>query len=285
LILIDEPGSFLHPKAQHDILDMLEKRVVSDGNIVMYSTHSPYLLPADRLDRVRIAFKDEDNRTVIADRINDERLRGALRGDALAPIWNAIGIEISESGPGPLANRTELVVVEGITDYYYLHAWCKLIGHELLSSRKILISNGTPLMGYSVSLAIAYSNNFVLLLDRDEAGNAASEKLVREMNINPSSIVRPRDAAGIEDLFTANDFAALIVAGGLATKGETQHRPTIQIRRLKIDKVIVARHFAESVRTGSVTAANLDEASIAAARTLLDSLAAAFQADPIVSFR
>ncbi len=249
VILIDEPGSFLHPKAQHDILDILEKRVVTDGNVVLYSTHSPYLLPADRLDRIRIAFKDESSRTIVADRLNDERLRGELRGDALAPIWNAIGIEIGELGAGPFARQQPIIIVEGITDYYYLHAWCSLLGNDLLKERSILVANGTPMIPYSASLAIAYASGFVILLDRDEAGNAAMEKLSKEMDINRAVIIQPHDAAGIEDVFALKDLVDLVKAYGMTLKTDANARSTAVIKKNKVDKVLLARKFSELVGT------------------------------------
>ncbi|MGI4827975.1 MAG: ATP-dependent nuclease [Janthinobacterium lividum] len=282
LILIDEPGSFLHPKAQHDILDVLQRRIVNDGDVVMYSTHSPYLLPADRLDRVRVVFKDNVNSTVVAERLNDERLKGELRGDALAPIWNAIGIELGEFGLGSAAvSERELLIVEGITDYYYLHAWARVLDHDLLTNRRILVANGTPMVPYSVSLALTYAKTFAVLLDRDDAGNSAADKLRREMNINAHSIVQPQDALGIEDIFQLEDFKNLLSAYGASPKIEGTAKPTGVVKRAKLDKVLLARKFSELVSTGAVRRENLKTETVSAAKSLLDSLLEAFLVDPV----
>ena len=52
IILIDEPGLFLHATAQRDILRKLESSA-ADAQVI-FATHSPYLLEADKLDRIRL---------------------------------------------------------------------------------------------------------------------------------------------------------------------------------------------------------------------------------------
>ena len=51
VILIDEPGLYLHSKAQKDVLKVFE--ILSGESQVIISTHSPYLIDAQRLDRER----------------------------------------------------------------------------------------------------------------------------------------------------------------------------------------------------------------------------------------
>ncbi|GAI96798.1 unnamed protein product, partial [marine sediment metagenome] len=67
IILIDEPGLYLHAKAQQDVLKVLEK--ISEKVQVIFSTHSPYLIDADRLDRVRLLLKDKKNGTRVENKI------------------------------------------------------------------------------------------------------------------------------------------------------------------------------------------------------------------------
>lgn len=46
ILLIDEPAAFLHPQAQHEIKQDLEQ-LAESGIIVIYATHSPYIIPGD----------------------------------------------------------------------------------------------------------------------------------------------------------------------------------------------------------------------------------------------
>ena len=52
LVLIDEPGSYLHAKAQRDILSVLNARAKEKNQTIIYTTHSPYLLPASDIPYV-----------------------------------------------------------------------------------------------------------------------------------------------------------------------------------------------------------------------------------------
>lgn len=55
ILLIDEPGLFLHAAAQRDILNKLEN--ISETNLVIFSTHSPYLINSDTLNRIRLIHR------------------------------------------------------------------------------------------------------------------------------------------------------------------------------------------------------------------------------------
>src|SRR5262249_33939970 len=52
VILLDEPALNLHGKAQSDLLRYIEEKLMPDHQVI-YSTHSPFMVPADRLDWVR----------------------------------------------------------------------------------------------------------------------------------------------------------------------------------------------------------------------------------------
>ncbi|GAI16798.1 unnamed protein product, partial [marine sediment metagenome] len=87
IILIDEPGLFLHAKAQKDILKKLES--CCERNQFIYTTHCPYLIPANKLNRVRLVLKDNENRTIIS------KLTPRADLDTLTPILTAIGEDLS----------------------------------------------------------------------------------------------------------------------------------------------------------------------------------------------
>lgn len=55
IILIDEPGLFLHATAQRDILNKLED--ISKTNQIIFSTHSPYLLDPEKFHRIRLVYR------------------------------------------------------------------------------------------------------------------------------------------------------------------------------------------------------------------------------------
>jgi AAA ATPase domain len=122
ILLIDEPGSYLHARAQRDVLHLLESRIAMKDQVVS-STHSPYLIPPDRLHRLRIVLKKTTSGTKVLDRLTHPDLRDAEFADSLSPVISAIGIDISQS---ITFSRQKNLFVEGISDYMYLTAWASI---------------------------------------------------------------------------------------------------------------------------------------------------------------
>jgi predicted ATPase len=63
VLLLDEPGLHLHPHSQADLLAHFEKDF---GNQILYTTHSPFMVPAHRLDAVRTAHMSEAHGTTVS---------------------------------------------------------------------------------------------------------------------------------------------------------------------------------------------------------------------------
>ena len=112
MILIDEPGLYLHSKAQKDVLKVFE--ILSDESQVIISTHSPYLIDAQRLDRVRLILKDDQTGTRIENKIHKD-----ADTETLTPIMTAIGLDLSSDFS--IAGKKN-VLLEGISDYYFMQA-------------------------------------------------------------------------------------------------------------------------------------------------------------------
>ncbi|MEH6891857.1 AAA family ATPase, partial [Bacillus sp. JJ864] len=110
VILIDEPGLFLHAKAQQDVLEMLIN--LSEKHQIVITTHSPYFIDPDRLDRVSLVIKDELTYTYVENKVH----KGSDY-TTLTPIITAIGLDITRNIG---FSRDFNIITEGISDYYYL---------------------------------------------------------------------------------------------------------------------------------------------------------------------
>src|SRR5690606_16778379 len=53
ILLLDEPGLFLHGRAQSDLLRYMEEELKASYQVI-YTTHSPFMVDPLRFDRVRI---------------------------------------------------------------------------------------------------------------------------------------------------------------------------------------------------------------------------------------
>ncbi|WP_454907435.1 AAA family ATPase [Variovorax gossypii] len=86
ILLLDEPGLHLHAHSQADLLAHFEKDF---GNQIIYTTHSPFMVPVHRLDAVRTASLGETSGTTVSNAAEgDERtlfpLKAALALSRLA---------------------------------------------------------------------------------------------------------------------------------------------------------------------------------------------------------
>ncbi|WP_440532413.1 AAA family ATPase [Variovorax sp. YR566] len=95
VLLLDEPGLHLHPHSQADLLAHFEKDF---GNQIIYTTHSPFMVPAHRLDSVRTASLGETSGTTVSN---------AAEGDerTLFPLKAALAL--SRLGSEPVAVKAE----------------------------------------------------------------------------------------------------------------------------------------------------------------------------------
>ncbi|HEX7865121.1 MAG TPA: AAA family ATPase [Variovorax sp.] len=90
VLLLDEPGLHLHAHSQADLLAHFEKDFA--GNQIIYTTHSPFMVPVHRLDAVRAASLDEIGGTTVSN---------AAEGDerTLFPLKAALALSRMASEP------------------------------------------------------------------------------------------------------------------------------------------------------------------------------------------
>ncbi|MCK0131906.1 AAA family ATPase [Flavobacteriaceae bacterium F08102] len=169
IFLLDEPGSYLHSSAQSELLNELQ--TVSKKNIIIYCTHSQYLLNPDviKLGSIKIAEKKSSQITLQ----NYGNYKSTKNKGALSPIYQALQLNFAHDFIG------KIVITEGITDYYLLSIIQKhtnLIAKDI----KIIPSSGASQSSTLISIAIPFSENFVIFLDNDKAGIAAKKKYIKE---------------------------------------------------------------------------------------------------------
>ena len=108
VLLLDEPGTALHGTAQRDFLRVIDERL--NDHQVMYSTHQPFLVDPERLDRARPVVDDPDRGTVVTN--NPYK----IDAETLFPIQAALGYEIGQT----LFVAPNVLLVEGTSDLVYL---------------------------------------------------------------------------------------------------------------------------------------------------------------------
>ncbi|GAB5512246.1 MAG: hypothetical protein Rhims3KO_36470 [Hyphomicrobiales bacterium] len=97
VILLDEPGHSLHPLAQRDLSQFFDS--LSKDNQILFTTHSPFMIDADRLDRVRKVYVDGKGYTVASGdlgRPTKAKELAASRGATYA-VHSALNLTVAES--------------------------------------------------------------------------------------------------------------------------------------------------------------------------------------------
>ncbi|BCB39511.1 hypothetical protein BCJMU51_4430 [Bacillus cereus] len=240
IILLDEPGPYLHPKAQNDVLKALE--ILAKSDQIMFTTHSPYLINPNTLERVRLVTRDSKNCTVIQNQVHATPIADK---EVYTPIMTAIGLDLSKSF-GTFGDNN--VIVEGISDYYYLESMKEYINFE----GKTGIMRFVPSIGASktdklASLLIGWGINFKVLLDNDKAGKDEEKKLKDKLLLSEEQIVFVSDKSelAIEDLFSREDFLAY-VAPNLEISEENKDLKNSSL--LSGKKALIAKVFKERLQ-------------------------------------
>jgi len=194
IILIDDPGLFLHAKAQRDILEKLE--TTAEKNQIIYATHSPYLIPSKNLGRVRLVIKDDKEGTKI------KKITAKADKETITPILTAIGEDISV---GIRVDKKNSVIVEGYSDYLWLRAWEKLL--DIDYKIYLIPAVGADSSIYIGCILIGWGLDPIFIFDNDGKGKQVAKKLKEKVLVDDERIifVPERRKGRIEDLFVGDD--------------------------------------------------------------------------------
>ncbi|MGK5034685.1 AAA family ATPase [Janthinobacterium sp. LB3P118] len=219
VILLDEPGLYLHAKSQSDLLRHFD---VDFSNQILYSTHSPFMVPTHALDSVRTVNIAEGAGTTVT---NDPT------GDAktLFPLQAALGYDLAQSlfiGPNNL-------IVEGVTDFWIMSAVSAYMIETNRTSLNPTLTmtpaGGAQKVSYMVALLTSESLNVLVLLDTERDSKATKAELLKSRLIREQNVVFVSEAfspapneADIEDLLDPAIYESLVTESYSAElKGRT----------------------------------------------------------------
>ena len=250
ILLLDEPGLSLHGLKQRDFRQTISR--LAEGNQTLYTTHSPFLVGPDELDLVRVVeMTDRDKGTKVHTSVT------ASDPAALLPLQEALGYDLAQS----LFAQQRNLVLEGLTDYWYVEATAALLkaaGQTGLNDRISLVPAGSA--GKVVYFAtILHANNLKVaaLLDSDSAGDAAAQVDTLVHTLGNKNILRTADDykggvnhPEIEDLLrdTLVDVAKTDLGWDIAVIANQQPaRPIVDIFTKEIGKGTFSKyHLAKA---------------------------------------
>lgn len=247
VILIDEPGLFLHAKAQKDVLLILEE--LSEEAQIVFSTHSPYLIEHEKLERIRLIIKEEHNG-------NDEEestkiikeIHSMADKETLTPILTAIGLGLNDAIQD--IDRKNNAVVEGPSDTFYLQAFKKIVekGENDSESPNFVFGGGSGNMSIVGTVLQGWGCNVIYLYDNDQGKKDGKRNLMKKWYVLEKfiiSVLEVKDRT-IEDIFSKNDFIKYVLESNAEeTKYEVSNSE--YIKQKGINKVVLARTFRRKV--------------------------------------
>jgi predicted ATPase len=294
IILLDEPGHGLHGRAQADLLRFIEEKLKPHHQVI-YTTHSPFMVPAEHLETVRIVEDRIEERQGKPPVVHGTKVSGEFLSrdnDTVFPLQAALGYEVTQS----LFVGKNTLLVEGPSDILYLQA-----ASDALKRRKkagldprwtICPSGGVDKVWPFVSLFLGQKLNLAVLTDFSQTvkrnlDKLKTAKLLPEDRLLAATDFVEKPEADIEDWFDPAVWAAIVTgAYGLKTKNvltvaslgkEPDSRilqATEQHFNLLPDTIPVFDHFTPAawlIRNPQVLDEDTD-----AVRTTLDRFQAAF---------
>ncbi|HCF4778772.1 TPA: AAA family ATPase [Pseudomonas aeruginosa] len=188
VLLLDEPGVSLHALKQREFRKTIS--LLADENQTIYSTHSPFLVGPDELDLVRVVE--------LTDRAVGTQVHTTVSSSdpaALLPLQEALGYDLAQS----LFASQRNLILEGLTDYWYVEAIANLLkegGKSALHDKISLVpANTASKIVYFATILTSHNLKVAALLDSDNAGDQAARQETLVHRLGSKRILRTSDYA------------------------------------------------------------------------------------------
>ncbi|MBP8002408.1 MAG: AAA family ATPase [Chloroflexi bacterium] len=186
ILLLDEPGLSLHGLKQRDFRLTVSR--LAKNNQTLYTTHSPFLVGPDELDLVRVVE--------MADRKIGTKVHTSITAKdpaSILPLQEALGYDLAQS----LFSQQRNLVLEGLTDYWYLEAVALLLREANLANlnEKIALipAASAGKVVYYATILHAQRLKVAALLDSDAAGEQAAQQETLVHTLGNKNILRTTD--------------------------------------------------------------------------------------------
>lgn len=208
IMLLDEPGLNLHALAQYDFLRFIDERLAPKHQVI-YTTHSPFMINLDHLNRVRTVEDMDELGTVVGSDI----LRN--NHETVFPLNMALGYQMAQT----LFLAPHCLLVNSASDLIYLQVFGEIGTNQSRSKLDprwvvIPVGNADNLPTFVSLLGENYSSVAVLMdvtpTDRERISNI-NESIPRSRRspVKWVDVTRVRDA-DIEDLMEPGFYLKLV---------------------------------------------------------------------------
>lgn len=217
LFLLDEPASNLHSSAQELILKSFEK-TTKDGNKIIYSTHSQYLINPNWLENSFICRNETmsyevksissytDNKakiTVIPYR--EFANKNPNKTTYFQPV-----LDILNYKPCKLSCIPNAVIMEGKTDFYTVNYFKEILCKNEYNDFVIMPGlSGADGLDEVIRLYLGWGRKFIVILDNDKQGLTSQKRYKQDYCLTPHQLFNLGDIDSefktIENLMAIQD--------------------------------------------------------------------------------
>ena len=235
ILLLDEPGLHLHPKAKREFRRFLEHEIAGEGTVV-YSTHSPFMIDTDRAHRTKAIVKDPERGTEVIES------PGTVDEYTRFPLRSVFELDVMET----VVSRSELLCVEDETTYEYLYNVFELLEYTdatVLSRRWTTLPIGTVENTETVRSVFDMRDGAVAVLhDGDTLDGGTPPEDVKTVGLG--SFVGVEGNVTIEDLLSEPFYLTVVsraYAPALSAASGPDQITTSEIEGIKPGAPIVER--------------------------------------------
>lgn len=226
VLLIDEPGIFLHIDGQRKLLQETFPSIVKRNNQIIYTTHLPYLIDSRYPERIRILQREGES-TKIGNTAWSEGEFGRIP----EPVRTALGLDWANV----LLFEPNNIIVEGPSDQVILRALAQSLGLELQETT-FLPAYGGEKIPRVLAVAKVSRQNAVGLVDGDLDISKLRDDCKR-VGIDGSLLKSVTEVAGAKNIVSVED---LIPEDVFVTAVFNAYKPLFRRRRnakLVIDEI------------------------------------------------
>lgn len=210
VILLDEPGVYLHINAQKELLKLFEE-FAKQNNQIIYTTHSPFMIYDEKIERTRLIVKDEAGNSNISNKFYSlpQGVTSVGATETLSPLMISIGMNMSYDILGKVNCKTN-IVTEGISDYFYIKGYYVIKKSEIPN---IIPSVSANNINNLISIFIGWGCKYKVILNQDNTGRKEYRRIVEKLKISKNDVIFTdgnRETINgkiftIEDVFSEDD--------------------------------------------------------------------------------
>lgn len=266
MVLIDEPGSSLHAKAQTNVLSLFEE--LKNKIHFLYSTHSPFMIDSKQLHRILAIEREENEYGYHETKIFNAHKLVSANVDTLLPIFTSMGISLHQNMNIPAKNN---IILEEISAFYYILSFYKILSKQC--DKSFLPAQGVTNIPVLANLFLGWGLEFAVVVDGDSAGRKIYNELKRTLCMDKDELAQKKlykidTNGGIENLFHPDDFIHKV-----AIDINLDHSKSSNSDKIKENaKAIIAAKFKSKIDNDEFKKEDFNEFTINSITSLIESI-------------